>query len=291
MLKPGTLIAILILTLTAAFPTGSSGKDLPAFWKKCVELVTRSKAKSENLRIAEEILHSYKPYDQNPFELETVSEGKGASIFKGIDTLHPENPFVLKVVPLAEALNDYFGLRALKKAQELTRSKISIVDSVLLTPKKEKVSLVDRALEKAPFIKGRPLVEILADPKEPAARKTALLLEYQDWQTEIGAALESLGFSIKKKKVNPEYFKKHERLFQEIPDFEKTQPEMLFASRAWEAFFGGWVFESSLFTQVERLSRGQIQTLLITGADLEIILKSDNVLVDEANRMTLVDPY
>ncbi|NDG83977.1 MAG: hypothetical protein EBX52_02940 [Proteobacteria bacterium] len=284
-------ILIPILIFATALPTVSSGQSLQGFWNKCVRLASRLNPRSENRRIAEEILLSYKPYDQHPFELVPITERSDVSVFKGIDPLHPDAPFILKVVRLSEALNDYFGLKTIKSAQEISTAKINVVDSVLLTPKREKVSLSDKSVEKAAYVEGRPLVEILADPKEPNARKITLLKEFKEWQSGIEDALQTLGFSTKREKVNPGYFKKHERLFMEIPDFEKTQPDMLFASRAWGAFFEGWFFDTSLYNQVGRLSRGQIQTLLLTGSNLEIILKTDNILVDAKNRMTLIDPY
>jgi hypothetical protein len=88
-----------------------------AGFKDCLKGFTRG-FKSGNQKTAEEILTQYKPYDQRPFTLTPVSEHHGGAVFTGVDSLHPKDPFILKVAPLFESMNDYYALKVLKEVQE-----------------------------------------------------------------------------------------------------------------------------------------------------------------------------
>ena len=280
------LLFALVLSFALVAPSHSE-----TLWKTCINLLTRGLFRSENSKIAEQTLSSYKPYDQAPFELIPLSERSEVSVFKGIDSRHPENAFILKVVKMDEALNDYFSLKILKKAQLQTTEPITIIDSILLTQKAKKISLVEKAVIKSPFIQGRPLIEILADPKEPTARKSALFKKFSTWVGEINEALELEGFKTSLIAPDFNYFVNHRKLAFETQDFLKSQPKILKATRSWEALFEGMLYDRALFLNLERLSQGQIQTLMITQSDLQIILKSDNVFVDESDHLTLIDPF
>ncbi len=277
---------VLVLSSLFVVPTHSH-----SILKSCIDLLTRGSFQSENCKIAEQTLSSHKPYDQTPFELVALTERSEVSVFKGTDLRHPENAFILKVVKLDEALNDYFALKILKKVQLQITEKIDIVDSVMITQKSKKISLSEKAVIKSPFIKGRPLVEILSDPTEPTARKSALFKKFTTWVGEISKALELEGFKTSLMAPDYNYFVTHKKLAYETQDFLKSQPKILKATRAWEALFEGMVYDRALFLNLDRLSQGQIQTLMITHSDLRIILKSDNVLVDENDRITLIDPF
>jgi hypothetical protein len=270
---------------------GAPSTHAHGLWKSCINLLTRGSFRSENCKIAEQTLALYKPYDQTPFELTPLSDRSEVSVFKGTDAHHADQSFILKVIKMDEALNDYMALKILKKAQLEISDKIDIVDSVILTQKTKKRSLTEKAVIKSPFIQGRPLVEILADPKEPTLRKSALYKKFSTWVGEMNEALELEGFKTTFITPDYPYFIHHKKLAYETQDFLKSQPKILKATRAWQALFEGMFYDHSLFRNLDRLSQGEIQTLMVTHSDLQIILKSDNILVDDHDHLTLIDPF
>jgi hypothetical protein len=265
--------------------------------KRCVDLLSRGSSRSADCRLAEQTLASYKPYDRLGFELKPLAARGGSSVFKGTESTHPDQPFVLKVIRFDEALGDYVGLKVLKNAQNSISTKINIVTSVILPPKSGKLSLGDKVVEKTPFMKGIPLVEILSDPKIPNARKAALHKKFTTWRNEIQSALADAGFEVILMEPNPGYFRYHPNLAYGAPDFEKSQPKILKATRPWSALVdwtqlvSGEEFDANLLKNIEKVGGGQLPTLMAAHADLTIFLKSDNVLVDDLDQLYLIDPY
>jgi hypothetical protein len=279
------LFAFVVLSLIAG-PTRSEGS-----WRTCLSRFTTS-FKSENQKIAEQILAEHKPYDKLHFNLHPISERNSVSIFKGTDPLHPNSTFVLKVTPLFEAFNDYFTLRILRNAQGEIRSSIKVVDSVLLTPKKgNPVTLSTKVIQKNPYLEGRPLVEILVDPEVNTSRKLALRKRYTEWISEMHKELIARGFEVDRVRPDAMFFKNHEKLASETRDFLKSQPDMIRATKAWSGEFDAVVYDRNLYQNMDRISKGELRTLLSTHEDILILLKSDNIIVNDADEMTLFDPF
>jgi hypothetical protein len=145
-------------------------------------------------------------------------------------------------------------------------------------------------LQKNPHIQGRPLVEVLVDPEVPTALKLELRRKYTNWMDEIWAALLRRGYDAERVRPEMNYFRNHQKLATETQDFLKSQPPILRASLPWHSLFGEIPYDRTLFQQLNSVSKGGVNALLSSHEDIMIILKSDNVFVDDAGELVLFDP-
>lgn len=247
--------------------------------------------KSDNHKAAEKILKEYSPYDRAHLQLDPLMEERHTSVFRVHDPKYPARDFIAKVSPLSDALNDYYAMKVIREANSEIPSPITIIDSVLLTPKKDEVSLITKVVQKNTLAEGRPLVEILSDPSVSTERKRILYKKFKDWTTEMDSALKEQNFDVEIRKPDLNFFQKHQRLAQETPGFLKSQPDLILATKPWMALVEGVHYDQRMWMGLQRMSRGQLSTLVNTFEDIRIILKSDNVIVGANDQLILFDPF
>ncbi|MBU6155234.1 MAG: hypothetical protein KGP28_13105, partial [Bdellovibrionales bacterium] len=78
----------------------------------CVQSLT-SVFRNSNLKTAERILSEYTPFDKKGVSLTLITETDHSAVLKACT--ESGDQFILKVNSLAEAFNDYYGLKILKR--------------------------------------------------------------------------------------------------------------------------------------------------------------------------------
>jgi hypothetical protein len=75
-------------------------------------------------------------------------------------------------------------------------------------------------------------------------------------------------------------------------DFLKSQPALLKADKSWRSEFKTKSEAEKASLSFDQLLRGQFKTLVSDpDEDLLILIKSDNVMVNDADELTLFDPF
>jgi hypothetical protein len=265
-----------------------SGSSALAADDSCLDLL-RDLFKTRNQHAAEEIMKQYEPFRTEGFALTSLFESQFNSVYRGIHPSRPSAPpFVVKVSPLHEALNDYVALRALRKAQEKATAPIKIVKGTLLTPRTGELQLTTPVIQINEYLEGRPLIEILADPKVDLLRKTVLKSRFRAWVDEIKPGLIDQKFDAFRHEAEAQFFQKHSRLLKKDPDILATMPGLLMAEKPWILALKD---RSSFTRHLEHLTQGNLQELAGMFEDVQIIVKPDNIIVNEANEFILFDPF
>jgi hypothetical protein len=245
--------------------------------------------KSRNQRAAEEILQQYEPFKSEGFALSPVFEGRFNSVYLGTHAKRTTAPpFIAKVAPLEDAVNDYVALRAIGKAQEKCTARIKIIKGTILTPKTGEIELTTPVLQINEFIEGRPLIEVLADPDVDLLRKTILKSRFRVWVDEMKAGLSEAGYNAFRHEADERFFRKHTKILENDPEILATMPGMLMAEKAWLSTMNS---ASSFNRHLNRITQGKVLELAGTFEDIQIILKPDNIFVNEADEFALIDPF
>ncbi|MBU6154897.1 MAG: hypothetical protein KGP28_11390, partial [Bdellovibrionales bacterium] len=165
--------------------------------------------------------------------------------------------------------------------------------SVFLTEKSAKtIELHSKVLQKNPFVEGRPLAEILVDPNVATARKAKLYKHYSDWLKEVARRLEAHGFEVILERPTDNFYPKHKSLLIDEPDFLKSQPALLKADKQWKSEFKTSAEFERASQSFDHLLRGQFKSLVSDPEeDLLILIKSDNIMVNDLDELTLFDPF
>jgi hypothetical protein len=256
----------------------------------CVQSLT-SVFRNSNLKTAERILKEYSPFDKKGFSLTLITETDHSAVLSACTETGEQ--FILKVNSLSEAFNDYYGLRVLKKLDPPPLPSVKIIHSVFLTEKSAKsFELYSKVLQKNPYTEGRPLAEILVDPNVPTTRKTKLYKHYSDWLKDVARRLETQGFEVNLERPSENFYPKHKNLMIGEPDFLKSQPSLLKADKSWRSEFKTKSEAEKASLSFDQLLRGQFKALVSDpDEDLLILIKSDNVMVNDADELTLFDPF
>jgi hypothetical protein len=217
-------------------------------------------------------------------DLESIYENPLVSVFRTVVN-GERGDTVYKTMPLYEALNDDHAFRVLRKENRKLSHPIRIIETTLVTPNEGEMDLNTRVLQKGPALEGRTLFDVLRDPSVPAARKEALVRRFEAWLDEMKIALERLNYRADSQPP-------HVRFFGKYPDTSLVgQPRVLDATRPWRSLMEGDFDERKLYVPLERVSRGRVHTLLYVNETIHILLKSDNVMVDPEDQLTLFDPW
>jgi hypothetical protein len=281
---------LLIAILLPAFAWGNSTSPKASTGEECKDSITQPESSSLR-KVAEEILSGYSPYDKRTFHLKTLDESKYTGVYLG--SAETGEQFIVKVNSLSEAFNDYYGLKILKKISPTLQTQIGIIDSVFLTPKGgAPIELHTQVIQKNPYAKGRPLAEALVDLSVPRDRRFRLHRAYTDWLREVAMGLRADGFQIRVSTPTENFYKKHKSMIVKNPDFLKLQPPILKAFKSWQAIFKNPGEVESASKGLDQLLRGQFKNLISDPTeDLLILIKSDNVMVNDADELTLFDPF
>ncbi len=255
--------------------------------ERCSDLLTK---KTHQEAIAEGILASYAPYQYRPFRLEPLSQNQNAIVFLGSEIDLPKRKFILKVMPLGEALSDFYALRLIRGIQKEIRIPISVVDSVVLTPRLGTLASETLVLQKNSLARGRTLFEILADEQVATDRKSYLRNYYMAWIHQMAGALKKKRFLVETKRLESNFYRNQHRFIETHPNAIDDQPIALSASRLWDEEMRGKEMEP-LFQYLDRASRGVLENLSSSGNGISIILKTDNIMVDDSDHMVLFDPF
>jgi hypothetical protein len=268
----------------------ASGPAVFAGKPACVQAIT-SILRNSKVKTADKILSAYAPYDKRNYSLTLLTETDHSAVIKACTDSGDQ--FILKVNSLSEAFNDYYGLKILKKLDPPPQPPVKIIDSVFLTDKNAKhLELYTKVLQKNPFTGGRPLAEILIDPNILTARKAKLYKHYMAWLKEVGQRLEASGFEVSIERPEENFYPKHKTLMTENPDFLKSQPALLKADKSWKNEFKTGADVERESAAFDHLLRGQFKTM-VEDPDLDflILIKSDNIMVNDADELTLFDPF
>ena len=277
------LILCLLPGLTLA-PQALAGK--PA----CIQSIT-SIFRNPKVKAADKILSGYAPYQGKNYSLTLLTETPHSAVIKACTESGEQ--FIVKVNSLSEAFNDYYGLKILKRLDPPPLPPVKIIDSVFLTGKSTKsLELYSKVLQKNPFTEGRPLAEILVDPNVALARKSKLYKHYSDWLKEVARRLESRGFEVTLERPTDDFYPKHKNLILDEPDFLKSQPALLKADKSWRSEFKTPAEIEKASQSFDHLLRGQFKSLVSDPEeDLLILIKSDNIMVNDLDELTLFDPF
>jgi hypothetical protein len=275
------LFIVLAILLSSSLPARASGEDCPSF--------LRGIHKTRNLRAAEEILQQYEPFRSEGFTLRPLHQEEFKAVFLGTHPKRPyAPPFVIKVAPLHDALNDSVALRAIRRAQEKSNVRIKIIKGTLLTPRSNPIELTTLVIQINEFIEGTPLIEVLADPKVDPARKQLLKARFNNWTEKLQPGLKQEGFLPTPHQAGGIHYQKHETLLAEDPELLKDLPESLLAVKTWRQALKE---NASFNRRLERLSQGTVRNMAEDFEDILIALKVDNLFVNDANELILFDPF
>jgi hypothetical protein len=245
--------------------------------------------KSRNQRTAEEIMQQYEPFQSEGFALRPVFESRFNGVYLGIHAKRPTAPpFIAKISPLEDAVNDYVALRAIRKAQEKCSVRVKIIKGTILTPKTGEIGLTTPVLQVNEFVEGRPLIEVLADPDVDLLRKTILKSRFRAWVDEMKAGLNEAGYNAFRHEAEEHFFQKHSKLIQNNYELLPTMPGILMAEKPWLSTVSS---ASSFNRHLTRITQGKVLELAGTFEDINIILKPDNIFVNEADEFALIDPF
>lgn len=267
--------------LTPSLPAQAAGDDCRHFLQGLF--------KTRNHRAAEEILRQYEPFKTEGFTLTPLFEGRYDSVYQGTHPKRPSAaPFIIKVAPLHDAMNDYVALRSIRQAQKQATTRVRIIKGTLLPPRSGEIQLTTPVLQINEFVEGRPLIEILADPEVDLVRKTILKSRFRAWVDEIKPGLTQEGYDAFRHEAEEQFFQKHSKALRKDPEILATLPGMLMAEKPWLSTVNS---SSALNRYLKRLTQGKIHELAGTFEDIQIILKPDNIIVNEADEFILFDPF
>ena len=227
------------------------------------------------------------PYSKLEFFAEELGTGKGGTVYRIIPKHHPEKAFIAKVTDTDTAIHDSIGFDLLRQAAT-PESEIKIARSKILPTKDQSHQFTPMAVMQVDNVEGRSLSSILADPKTPRLVTETLNNHYKNFLKRIQRYFdEEFGIEAKLIDPHPKYFQAEKNLGEKAI---QAQPKILILSISPDQLFGPFSKHNDLLKKLNALTHRRADLIVHTSKEIEIMIKSDNIIVTPDYDLYLIDP-
>lgn len=238
-------------------------------------------------RVPVELIANDLPYSKLDYKVLKLGEGSSGSAYRIMPKKDPTHSFVVKKMQVDMAVNDYVAfefLREISKPQKWVKiPKVKLLKVASDEPRNISAKMYMQLED----VKGTPLYQILSDADAPPALRKRLTEKYEKYRQYLNARLKGeYGMLVSEVAPKRTFF---------VNDAQSKFNAALQPKISWgvQTLEKAYKIRPDLKGKLSELTDHR-SDLLVDGPQkhsLDIILKSDNIIVTPDEEFYLIDPF
>jgi hypothetical protein len=280
-------LIVCILSLTSVSAWASD----PCSLQKTLQGLFKVEAKQGDRIVTDKIFNQL-PYSKLDYTADLLGHGAGGDVYRITPRHFPKRTFIVKVTDLDTALNDSIGFELIQKAAGL-QSEVKIASHKILPLKNvPENSMFVSTVMQMQDIGGRSLFSMFADPQVPKAVKQVLEQKYKSFLRRLEDGLDDL-YDLKAIRVpSTSEFYQAEKEWNHLGKAAiEAQPEIVMWDISVHKLFDPLTGDPALAKKLRTVAGNRSSVWFEVDKDIQMIIKSDNIIVTKDYDLYLIDPH